>query len=161
MKKLMAAALSLSLMTLSCFTAYGEKPPGSHEQTNTPFGDPLPPIGISHAAPLLTLQGGTLRHRLVNLPASGEPYLPAFDPFLDGDEEYEETPARRFEIIFFISMPVTLGLSFAGIAAYRLAAGTWGSFDNTDYAYLVLSTVSLSLSVALHDNRVVYRKRGT
>ena len=64
-------------------------------------------------------------------------------------------------IIFFISMPVTLGLSFAGLAAYKLAAGTWGSFDKTEYAYLAVSTVSLSFSVALHDNRVVYKKRGT
>jgi len=81
-------------------------------------------------------------------------------PYLN-EEDYEETPARRFEIIFFISMPVTLGLSFAGLAAYKLAAGTWGSFETIDYSYLVLSTVSLSFSVAWHDHRVVYKKRGT
>ena len=81
--------------------------------------------------------------------------------FVDVDEDYEETPARRFEIVFIISMPIALGLSFAGVAAYKLATGNWGSYENIDYLYLALSTISISFTVALHDNRVVYKKRGT
>jgi hypothetical protein len=161
MKKIMAAALSLSLVALSCIPAHGEKPPVYRARIDVALNAPPLSEGLSPAAPILTLQEGTLRHRLTYPPVGGETYIPIVNPYLDGDEEYEETPARRFEIIFFISMPVTLGLSFAGLAAYKLAAGTWGSFDKTEYAYLAVSTVSLSFSVALHDNRVVYKKRGT
>jgi hypothetical protein len=82
-------------------------------------------------------------------------------PYLNGDIDYDETPLRRFEIIFLISLPVTLALSFAGLAAYKAGAGTWGSFETIDYTYLILSSISLSFSVAIHDNRVVFKKRGT
>ncbi len=82
-------------------------------------------------------------------------------PLLEEEDEYEETPFRRFEIVFIISMPLTLALSFAGLTAYKAAAGTLGNYSTIDYTYLTLSTLSLSLSVAIHDYRVVYKKRGT
>ena len=80
---------------------------------------------------------------------------------LEEEEEYEETPFRRFEIVFIISTPLTLALSFAGLTVYKAAAGTLGNYSTIDYTYLTFSTLSLSLSVALHDYRVVYKKRGT
>jgi hypothetical protein len=89
-------------------------------------------------------------------PSIHDPVLLVFE-----EEDYEETQLRRFEIIFFISLPITLALSFAGLSAYKTAVRSWGSFETHDYAYLALSSFSLSFSVALHDNRVVFKKSGT
>jgi hypothetical protein len=72
--------------------------------------------------------------------------------------DYEESPARRFEIVFITSMPLTLGLSFAGLAAYKFASESWGSLSTTDITFLALSTISLSFSVAWRDNRAMYKK---
>jgi hypothetical protein len=80
--------------------------------------------------------------------------------FEDKDIGYEETQLRRFEIIFFISLPVTFVLSLAGLGAFKLASGSSGGFRSIDYQYVALSSVALSFAVALHDNRVVFRKGG-
>ena len=110
--------------------------------------------------PALELKNGVLHYRYSTLSLyAGKMYT--LQPLLQEDDEYEETPARRFEIIFFISLPMTLALSFAGLAVYKAASDTWGDYQNTDYIYLALSSISLSLSVAIHDHRVVYKKRGT
>ncbi len=80
--------------------------------------------------------------------------------FEDKDIDYEETQLRRFEIIFFISLPVTFILSLAGLGAFKLASGSSGGFRSIDYQYIALSSVALSFAVALHDNRVVFHKGG-
>jgi hypothetical protein len=161
MKKFLSAALALPLMVLSGFGVHGEIPPVCRERFYAPLQPALRPAGFPPETPPLTLLEGTLQQRLSTFPVGGEAHPSGLNPFLDEEEEYEETPARRFEIIFFISMPVTLGLSFAGLSTYKLAADTWGSYGRTDYLYLALSTISLSFSIALHDSRVVYKKRGT
>jgi hypothetical protein len=106
------------------------------------------------------LKKGELQYHYSTLPVHAKEVY-TLHPLIGEDEEYEETPARRFEIIFLISIPMTLALSFAGLAAYKAASDTWGNYSNTDYLYLTLSTLSLSFSVAIHDHRVVYKKRGT
>jgi hypothetical protein len=80
--------------------------------------------------------------------------------FEDKDIGYEETQLRRFEIIFFISLPVTFILSLAGLGAFKLASGSSEGFRSIDYQYIALSSVALSFAVALHDNRVVFKKGG-
>jgi hypothetical protein len=160
MKKILAAALSIALVVLSCAAASGESSAGFCRREAT-LGSTAPlSADLRPAAPIFILQDAPLHHPLDHILLDGEQGF-QISPYLNGDEEYEETPARRFEIIFFISMPVTLGLSFAGIAGYKLASGTWGNFQKIEYLYLALSTVSLSFSVALHDHRVVYKKKGT
>jgi len=116
--------------------------------------------GFKSGGPGLILKNGEVHYHYTTLPIHADEMY-TLHPFFEEDSDYEETSARRFEIIFLISIPMTLALSFAGLAAYKAASGTWGDYKNTDYIYLSLSTISLSLSVAIHDHRVVYKKRGT
>ena len=74
------------------------------------------------------------------------------------DEDYQETQSRRFETIFFISLPVSFLFSFLGFTAYRWASGRSGSFTPMEYRYLIFSTIGTSLSIAISDNRATYRK---
>lgn len=74
------------------------------------------------------------------------------------DDEYKETQLRRFETIFFISLPASFLFSFLGFTAYRWASGRSGSFAPMEYRYLIFSTIGTSLSIAIRDNKVTYRK---
>ena len=74
------------------------------------------------------------------------------------DDEYQETQLRRFETIFFISLPASFLFNFLGFTAYRWASGKSGSFAPMEYRYLIFSTIGTSLSIAIRDNRVTYRK---
>ena len=76
--------------------------------------------------------------------------------FTEKDADYEETPLRRFEIVFFISLPVSLLITFLGIEGYRVVSGTVGPFTPIEYQYLILSTLGISITVALRDNEVVF-----
>jgi hypothetical protein len=78
--------------------------------------------------------------------------------FTQKDADYQETPLRRFEIVFFISLPVSLLITFLGIEGYRIVSGTIGPFTPIEYQYLVLSTLGISFTVALRDNEVVFLK---
>ncbi len=78
--------------------------------------------------------------------------------FEDKDRDYEETQLRRFEIIFFISLPVSLFFSFAGAALFKAAAEGEISFSSLDYSYILLSSAGISFTIALRDNRVVYNR---
>jgi hypothetical protein len=122
-----------------------------------------PLAGFETAASVPILKNGEVHYHYTTLPIHAEGIF-TIHPLLEENGEYEETPFRRFEIVLFISIPMTLALSFAGLAAYKVTAGTWegwGNFENVDKLYLSLSTFSLSLSVAIHDYRVIYKKRGT
>jgi len=79
--------------------------------------------------------------------------------FEDKDRDYEETQLRRFEIIFFISLPVSLFFSFAGAALFKAAAEGEISFSSLDYSYILLSSAGISFTIAFRDNRAVYRKK--
>jgi len=153
MKKICASITCALLFFLTLTAAYGDD-----EFLNSVLLQPL--TGHKTVKPAFKLKNGVLHCRYSTLPVhAGKMYT--LQPLLQEDDEYEETPARRFEIIFFISLPMTLALSFAGLAVYKAASDTWGDYQNTDYIYLALSSISLSLSVAIHDHRVVYKKRGT
>jgi hypothetical protein len=78
--------------------------------------------------------------------------------FDEKDEEYDETQLRRFETIFFISLPVGVIFSLLGVLAFRGATGVTGPFTQIEYQYVFLSAVSISASIAFHDNRVTYKK---
>jgi len=79
--------------------------------------------------------------------------------FEDKDRDYEETQLRRFEIIFFISLPASIFFSFAGAALFKAAAEGEISFSSLDYSYILLSSAGISFTIAFRDNRVVYRKK--
>jgi hypothetical protein len=72
-------------------------------------------------------------------------------------EEYKESQLRRFETIFFISLPASFLLSFLGTLLYRGFGEGSEPFSNQEYGYLALSTIGISLSIAFHDNRTVYQ----
>jgi hypothetical protein len=74
----------------------------------------------------------------------------------DSTGEYRETQLRRFETIFFISLPATFLLSFFGAFLFRGATDSTRPFSSQEYTYIALSTVGISLIVALNDNRAVY-----
>jgi hypothetical protein len=78
--------------------------------------------------------------------------------FTEKDADYEETPLRRFEIVFFIALPVSILITFLGIEGYRVVSGTVGPFTQLEYQYLILSTLGISFTVALRDNEVVFFK---
>jgi hypothetical protein len=159
MNKITTLLACTLIMTLSLHAVFAEEvyplPAETLNQHQYSFNE-------ESTAPVLVLVQGELQYRneskLVSTNRAGE--LP-ITQYLGGDVDYDETPFRRFEIIFLISIPVTLALSFAGLAAYKIGAGTWGNFETIDYSYLILSSISLSFSVAIHDNRVVFKKRGT
>jgi hypothetical protein len=153
MKKICASITCALLFILSLTAAYSDD-----EFLDSVLVQPL--AGYKTGKPALELKNGVLHYQYSSLPVhAGEIYT--LQPLFEEDDEYEETPARRFEIIFLISLPMTLALSFAGLAVYKAASDTWGDYQNTDYIYLALSSISLSLSVAIHDHRVIYKKRGT
>ncbi len=85
------------------------------------------------------------------------PPITTFD-LIEKDVDYEETPLKRFEIIFFISMPAAAIFSLLGVVSFRGASGTSGPFTSNEYLYIVLSTIGISFSIALNDNRITYRK---
>jgi hypothetical protein len=68
----------------------------------------------------------------------------------------EETRFRRFEIVFFTSLPASVLLSLLGVIAFRSAAGHTGGLSAVEYRYLALSTVSMSLCIAASDSRNAY-----
>ncbi|RKX99599.1 MAG: hypothetical protein DRP54_07005 [Spirochaetes bacterium] len=72
----------------------------------------------------------------------------------------KESSLRRFEIIFFISLPVSAGFSLAGILGYRAASDKSGSFSSAEYIYLALSSIGISLSIAFNDYLILKRKPG-
>jgi hypothetical protein len=78
--------------------------------------------------------------------------------FDEKDQDYEETQLRRFETIFFISLPAGVIFSLLGVLAFRGATGISGPFTSLEYPYIFLSTVGISLSIAFHDNRATYKK---
>lgn len=72
----------------------------------------------------------------------------------------KESSLRRFEIIFFISLPVSAGFSLVGILGYRAASDKSGSFSSAEYIYLALSSIGISLSIAFNDYLILKRKPG-
>ena len=153
MKKICASITCALLFFLTLTAAYSDD-----EFLDSALWQPL--AVYKTGKPVFELKNGVLHYRYSTLHVTaGKMYT--LQPLLQEDDEYEESPARRFEIIFIISLPMTLALSFAGLAVYKAASDSWGDYQNTDYIYLALSSISLSLSVAIHDHRVVYKKRGT
>jgi hypothetical protein len=67
------------------------------------------------------------------------------------DFDGEETKARRFEIVFLTSLPVSALLTLLGTVAFRSVAGTSDDFTSVEYGYLALSTVGVSLGIAVSD----------
>ena len=84
--------------------------------------------------------------------------LPISYDFTEKDRGYEESPLRRFEIVFFISIPVSLLITFLGIEGYRVLNGQTGGFTPVEYRYMIFSTLGISLGVALKDQQAVFLK---
>jgi hypothetical protein len=76
--------------------------------------------------------------------------------FEEKDRDYEETALRRFEIVFFISLPASLLFSLAGAAAFKAGQGDPIDFTSAEYTYILVSSVGISFAIALHDSRVVF-----
>jgi hypothetical protein len=89
------------------------------------------------------------------LKMSGSPIKYDFD---EKNQEYEESQLRRFETVFFISLPAGVIFSLLGVLAFRGATGLTGPFTPMEYQYVFLSAVGISVSIAFHDNRVTYKK---
>ena len=74
------------------------------------------------------------------------------------DAGYQESKSRRFEIIFFISLPASALISMLGVMAFKSATGDMARFSQAEYGYIALSSIGISLSIAVRDSRKVYRK---
>jgi len=86
-------------------------------------------------------------------------YTISYD-FDEKDKGYKESQFRRFEIIFFISMPASLIFSLLGTEAYKIASKNTGRFEPIEYSFLAFSTLGISFTIAMWDNRIVYKKVG-
>ena len=73
--------------------------------------------------------------------------------------EAEESRLRRSEIIFFISLPASVLLSLLGVIAFRGASRKNEGFSQIEYQYIALSSIGISLSVAMRDVKST-KKRG-
>ena len=73
--------------------------------------------------------------------------------------EAEESRLRRSEIIFFISLPASVLLSLLGVIAFRGASRKSEGFSQIEYQYIALSSIGISLSVAMRDAKNT-KKRG-
>jgi hypothetical protein len=71
----------------------------------------------------------------------------------------EEPRSRRFETIFFISLPASVLLSLLGVLAFRGASRKSEGFSQIEYQYVVLSSIGISMSVAMRDAKST-QKRG-
>ncbi len=60
--------------------------------------------------------------------------------------------------MFFISIPVSLLITFLGIEGYRVLSGQTGGFTPVEYQYMIFSTLGISLGVALKDQQAVFLK---
>jgi hypothetical protein len=83
------------------------------------------------------------------------------DYFKDVHEADEESALRRFEIIFFISLPATLFLNTALLTVVQTAETGVVSMPigNTRLAYLYGSALLMSLGIAMEDYRRVKETR--
>jgi hypothetical protein len=124
---------------------------GSQEDS-TLFGNRAPEVSTLSGNGSQAHTGQPLNHQFDNQPVTYQ-----FDNHEEEeDEEYEETPLRRFEIVFFISLPVSLLFSFAGASAYSLGTRGGLRFTTPEYGYILASAMGISLAIALHDQKVVY-----
>ena len=73
-------------------------------------------------------------------------------------DDYEETQVRRFETVFFISLPVSFLLSFLSTILYREFTGKTESFTNQDYGYIFISSIGISINIAIRDNKIVFHQ---
>jgi hypothetical protein len=125
----------------------------------------LPAADTNGAARPAGCLGGTLDRAWVRTPTQGgfsssweglQPFqaMPLNTFALPEEEpDRKETSFRRFEILFFTSLPVTTLISLLGVIAFRSAAGHTGDFSAVEYQYLALSTIGMSLYIAVSDSR--------
>lgn len=100
---------------------------------------------------------GALGSAIDRTTTRGDYSTPAATPntfaFHERETENEEAGSRRFEVVFFTSLPVTILISLLGVVAFRSAAGHTGDFTSAEYTYLALSSVGMSFYIAASDSR--------
>ncbi len=89
-----------------------------------------------------------------------EPELPNL--FLrTGKIEYEppETPARRFDVVYFVAIPITYYLLFSLLIIKNQWANSGRQLDNTDYNYIYTSTFVVPMAIAYYDYLYVEQQK--
>jgi hypothetical protein len=107
-------------------------------------------------APIQTLSVTGLSPGGMDTGARAGTRLAPLADFEEKDRDYTETPLRRFEIVFFISLPVSILFTLAGTAAFKAGQGRPVDFTSTEYSYILVSSLGISFAIALNDNRIVY-----
>ena len=81
--------------------------------------------------------------------------------FKDVHEEDNESVVRRFEVVFFISLPATLLLNtlILTVAKYAETQIVGGDFDTVRNYYLYTGSVLMSVGIACQDYRNVKKHR--
>ena len=121
-------------------------------------------FGLLSAAPLRAIPvSAALSHEGTGMPPPGDLHTPREDlqfslspmpnmlALPDQALDRKETRFRRFEIVFFTSLPASVILSLLGVIAFRNVAGNTGDFSAVEYRYLALSTIGMSLGIAASD----------
>jgi hypothetical protein len=140
-------------------------PDGGGSSAQSSGGAPLSGVFVSGSSssgiPLclgLSLQGARTPLRGSQQPPRGR--LPGTSPnslaLPDEGFDRDETRFRRFEIVFFTSLPASVLLSLLGVIAFRGAAGGAGGFSAVEYRYLAFSTIGISLALAASDGGNAY-----
>ena len=73
-----------------------------------------------------------------------------------GQVPYTETPARRFSIVFFLSLPFTAGFTFGAWGLGKSIAGEPTRFDTGESIAGISLALVLSAGIAYYDHRTAY-----
>lgn len=73
-------------------------------------------------------------------------------PYYEPHSEYRESAGRRFQIVFFLSLPFTLGLSYALAAVATNSVRGSVVLNGTETAIFVATGLALSAGIAWYDH---------
>lgn len=73
--------------------------------------------------------------------------------------EPPQSPGRRFDVVFFVSIPVTFYLMLNIMQLKNMYFFNSALLDNADWTYIYLNTFILPLAVAYFDYRFIERQK--
>jgi hypothetical protein len=125
--------------------------------TNFPKGGTAPALMTNHT--YFTGHTFLVPAKSANWPEVKDAYRE--DIFKDVHEVDNESPLRRFEVVFLISLPATLLLNTALLTALQFVETqvVGGGFETTRNYYLYAGSALMSVGIACQDYRNIKKRR--